>query len=303
MKNKILCPNPTCPQHLPRTRRWELFAKNGSFVRRHSGQRIKRFRCKLCGRTVSKATHSILRGQKKTSLNKTIHRYLCSGVSQRRCAFLLGINRKTVVRKLLFLAAQARKSHQKFLASLSPQAWVQFDDMESFEHSKCKPLSITLAVIKETRHILDFQVSQMPAKGHLAEISRKKYGPRKDRRPKAWDEMFERLRRVVRPEATFTSDSNPHYPKWVAKHFPKAQHKTVKGRRGCIVGQGELKKTGFDPLFPFNHTAAMCRANINRLFRKTWCTTKIPSRLADHVMLYVQFHNELLIKSSPPRRP
>jgi hypothetical protein len=48
--------------------------------------------------------------------------------------------------------------------------------------------------------------------------------------------------------------------------IPGAVHTTVKGRHGCVVGQGELKKIVFDPLFSFNHTAAMARANINRLF-------------------------------------
>ena len=40
----------------------------------------------------------------------------------------------------------------------------------------------------------------------------------------------------------------------------------------------------------------MMRANINRLFRKTWCTTKKPERLIDHIELYVQYHNEVLLK-------
>jgi hypothetical protein len=60
------------------------------------------------------------------------------------------------------------------------------------------------------------------------------------------------------------------------------------------VGQGELKSGGFDPLFSFNHTAAMLRANINRLVRKTWCTTKRIDRLEAHIALYVQFHNREL---------
>jgi len=40
----------------------------------------------------------------------------------------------------------------------------------------------------------------------------------------------------------------------------EATHRTVKGRRGSIAGQGELKKIGFDPLFSLNHTCAMLRA-------------------------------------------
>jgi len=47
---------------------------------------------------------------------------------------------------------------------------------------------------------------------------------------------------------------------------------TTKGRRECVVGQGELKGGGFDPLFSLNHTCAMIRAHVSRLFRRTWNT-------------------------------
>jgi hypothetical protein len=45
------------------------------------------------------------------------------------------------------------------------------------------------------------------------------------------------------------------------------------------VGQGELKRGGFDPLFSLNHTAAMFRDRLKRLSHRTWCTTKRPDRL------------------------
>ena len=91
------------------------------------------------------------------------------------------------------------------------------------------------------------------------------------------------------------SDQNPHYPKDLKKAFPHATHETHKGQRGSIVGQGELKKIRFDPLFSLNHTCAMTRANMNRLFRRTWCTTKIPERLVDHFAIYAVYHNLSLI--------
>lgn len=40
----------------------------------------------------------------------------------------------------------------------------------------------------------------------------------------------------------------------------------------------------------------MLRANVNRLFRKTWCTTKRADRLYAHLILYAHFHNTMLIK-------
>ena len=106
--------------------------------------------------------------------------------------------------------------------------------------------------------------------------------------------MFKELKPLLHDDPTLISDSNPHYPDDVKRHLPHAKHRTVMGKRGSLGGQGELKKTKFDPLFSLNHTCAMLRANINRLFRKTWCTTKRSDRLYAHIALYANYHNQHL---------
>lgn len=88
-----------------------------------------------------------------------------------------------------------------------------------------------------------------------------------------------------------------------SEEIPQASHQTHKGRRGAVVGQGELKKIGFDPLFSLNHTCAMLRANISRLVRRTWATTKRADRLKDHLFVYMDVHNSELIKKSPGIKP
>ena len=139
----------------------------------------------------------------------------------------------------------------------------------------------------------------MPAKGHLSRIAYRKYGPREDRRSEGWNALFESLKPVVSPTAVWLSDENPHYPRHLRRHHPEARHQTTPGRRGCIAGQGELKKIGFDPLFSLNHPCAMLRANLNRLFRRTWCTTKTRQGLIDHLSLYVSYHNRVLTPPCP----
>ena len=265
----------------------------GSFYRRSDSRRIQRFRCLICSKHFSAATFQDCYRQNKRGKNELLRRMLCSGVSQRRCSKILSLSRTTVVRKFLFLFKQ---SERLFLSPIEKPVChnIEFDDMETFEHTKCKPLSITLSVESGTRRILGLQVSKMPAKGHLTEVSRKKYGPRKDERTRGRKKLFEQIRNIVSESATIRSDENPHYPKSVKEFFPDCVHETFKGRRGCIVGQGELKKIKFDPLFSLNHTCAMFRANVNRLFRKTWCTTKRPDYLYAHLILYAQFHNENL---------
>jgi len=278
----------------PKTRR---VVRKGFYFRRSDGQRIQRYACLSCQNTFSAATGSPCFGQKKRKANFMVEKLLCSGVSQRRAAIVLGLNRKTIVRKFRFLAEQARLEQQQRqqLISKTPLRAVQFDDLETSEHTKCKPISVALAVEPKSRTILAFKVSRMPAKGLLAAVARRKYGPRRDERPTGWNEFFHELKPLVSPQAEWLSDENPHYPRFLKRHHPQAQHKTVPGQRGCSTGQGELKKVGFDPLFSLNHSCAMLRANLNRLFRRTWCTTKTLQGLMDHLSLYVSFHNRFLV--------
>jgi hypothetical protein len=214
-------------------------------------------------------------------------------------ARILRVDRKTIVKKIRLFSELDRKKQQKFLDSTyrsKPLAFVQFDDLETSEHTKCKPLSVTLAVDPNSRKILKFKVSSMPAKGHLAEISRKKYGYRVDQRPENWSQFMEELKPYVKSDAEWTSDENPQYPAHLKRHYPQAKHTRVKGGRGAITGQGELKKLKFDPLFSLNHTCAMLRANMNRLFRRTWSTTKTTRGLIDHLSMYVVYHNQVLTR-------
>lgn len=295
---KRIYPCPSCKE-------CSKVVRAGSYYRSCDRRQIARFLCRGCKRHFSAACFSSRAWQKKRDINGPLSRLLSSSTSMRRSALLLGINRKTVSRRLPFLAAQAKARQEKFLARFKarPAKNVQFDDLETFEHSKYRPISIAMAVEAKTRVILGFSISDMPAKGTVARFSRRKYGRRADLRHQGWNSLFLDLKNRVAEDAKFLSDQNPHYPPFVKKHFPKAKHRTIKGARGSIRGQGELKRVPFDPLFSLNHTFAMLRANISRLIRKTWCTTKKLSQLAHHIQIYVDFHNRVLLRKSLSRDP
>jgi len=221
-------------------------------------------------------------------------------MSLRRAAREMKLSRTTIARKLVFLGQWAFDQLEVTNASHEPCRTMEFDDLETFEHTKCKPLSVTLAVEHGSRRILGFEVSRMPAKGPLVHLARKKYGPRRDERRRGRRFLFERIKPLIRADALIKSDENPHYAPDVRKHFPTAKYEQFKGQRGSIVGQGELKRVRFDPLFSLNHTCAMLRANINRLFRRTWCTTKLPENLNAHIAMYALYHNLILLEKVRP---
>lgn len=270
--------------------------KRGHFLRLYDKALIQRYRCLTCKANFSEVSNHPCKYQKKPFLNHPIFEQLVSGTSQRRLAKLLRINKKTVVRKFVFLGKHADQALKSSIHLQNKKfEHIQFDDMESFEHSKCKPISITLVVEEKTRFILGFRAASMPAKGLLVQKALKKYGKRKDERAQKRKELFRELKPFINKNAVIKSDENPHYPQDVRRFFPKSQHLVYKGRRGCVVGQGELKTGGFDPIFSLNHTAAMLRANINRLFRRTWNTTKKITALEWHIALYCWYHNCFLI--------
>lgn len=225
-----------------------------------------------------------------------LFKLLASGVSMRRSAFLLDIHQTTVARKLVYLATKARLHQADFLKSIRGCVQhMQFDDLITIEHTKMKPLTVSIAVDRDRRHILGAVVGRIPAFGLLAERSRHKYGPRPNDHRRTLSTLFRRIGRCVSPSAIIESDEHALYPERVSRFFPLSTHIRYKGERGCIAGQGELKKVRYDPLFTLNHSCAMLRANVNRLIRRTWCTTKRPDRLQHHLDLYVDFHNTHLI--------
>jgi hypothetical protein len=272
--------------------------RRGFYFRASDSRRVQRLVCRSCRRGFSFASLSPCYRQKRRDLNSQVDQLLSSQVSMRRAATLLHTDPKTIARKLLFLAAQKQnRGDAPIRKALGGESvfvdQVFFDEMETSHHTKLKPLSIALAV-SSTRVILGFEVSVMPAKGLLAKISRNKYGPRPDERQQGLQRMLEDIRPFLSEKPTFISDECPRYPIQLRRLYPGSPHQRVKGRRGCVVGQGELKKVGFDPLFSLNHTAAMFRANVNRLARRTWCTTKRIDRLKAHLTLYMSWHNRVL---------
>lgn len=214
----------------------------------------------------------------------------------RRSAIILGVHRKTIERKLPFLGERARRWNVKYLGGMRSKIHsIQIDDLITKENSKLKPLSVSVAVDERTRTLLALEVSQIPAFGHLAKLAVKKYGRRQDQHQQGLERLFDTITPLLQAEVRVRSDEHQRYPYYVAKYLPRARHECFKSERATVAGQGELKKVRFDPLFAVNHACAMLRGNVNRLIRKTWCTTKDPNRLKDHLDLFMHYYNQHLL--------
>ena len=122
-----------CPYCLTKSENRKSVIKFGFFRRQSDQKYINRYRCLDCKKTFSKATFDPRLNQKKRHLNTVIVSLLTSGVSQRRCAKILSINTKTVVRKFIFMGKSALIELES-MQSLWPTVKVfEFDDLETFE--------------------------------------------------------------------------------------------------------------------------------------------------------------------------
>ena len=300
---------PSCPQCAARwrppsdgavTSETELRVKRiGHYVRHSDSKVIPRFYCKPCKRTFSAATKSPFRGAKKRHLDTQIFQLLCSAVSMRRTAKLVGVKPDTVARSMKRLGREALKEHRAWIEQTfgnTPIEEFDFDEMETHEHTKMKPLSVPMAVDSKTRKILGFSVAQMAPRAVHWDAAQKKYGPRSDRRADGLQQMLRWFSGYLAPEVIAHSDAATRYPIALEKAAPevKFEHRQSISRRACVAGQGELKKGGYDPLFEINHSCAMVRANVSRMIRRTWNTTKRRTRLWLHLALYIRFHNLVL---------
>ena len=220
---------------------------HGLYKRSSDGQVIKRYFCRMCKTTYSAATISPLKWQKKRHVNHSLMELLSNNVNLSAAARILRVNPKTVAKKLNFLGLVCRQMSKKNCKNYSKISEIQFDELQTIEHTKLKPLSVAVAVSKKERKILGFQVSRMPATGHLAKVSRKKYGKRPDDRLKGMRQLFYDLSQQLNTNISVSSDECPFYKGVVKTYFPAANYNQYLGKKGSVAGQGELKKPLLTP--------------------------------------------------------
>jgi len=87
----------------------------------------------------------------------------------RDAARFLGVSRTTIARKLAFLGEQAKRRNEMLLLDYQLQHGaikrVQFDDLITAEHTKCKPITSMDVVEEKTGIIVEYSLAQIPAFG------------------------------------------------------------------------------------------------------------------------------------------
>ena len=210
------------------------------------------------------------------------------GVSIRGIGRVEGLTYKNTYNKFLWLRRVVEQKKKDFTLDAKE---LFFDESETIEHTKCKPLNIAL-VVNEKYQVLSMKVAVMPAKGKLAAISRKKYGWRPNERDQKILEAFSEVKAHLNSSpVVIKSDMHPAYRRLVQDSFPGVRYEQYLGKDKKKKYQERLhenlRKRIHDPLFAVNQRAAKIRDRIKRLCRRSWCTTKRVENLQLNLDLFV----------------
>lgn len=130
-----------------------------------------------CPKIIPSATFKPTYRQKKRRINSTIRFGFGSNLCQRNIGDLVGVTVKTV----------------------------QFDDLSTFENTKCKPLTVPIAVVE----------------GHLAAIARKRHGKRTDHSRAKRGVLLRQRAQVLPKNVAFKTNAYTHHPIVIKKSFSK----------------------------------------------------------------------------------
>lgn len=316
MRNpRAYCPNPDCEHwrdpDAPASRPpppIDFYRKDGYRRPKHNHQPVPVYECKTCGKKFSATLVKGIRHQKRPGINRRIFEMAVSGATIRRIAIVEKCDRDTVMRKIEYLAGEAKKHHAKAMAKLAKAGgtgYVMFDELETFLHARHKQISVPVAIRVKTGHILALGVARMPSNMKLggAGIHPLPLGGTNwvyNDRPKVVPGVFAQLVPVLKAKATIATDGESSYPKWIRQTLPGVNHVVAHSPKETNLGRARKRATGEprdnDPLFAINVLFAKARNDLARLGRKTWTTTKSKKALENHLWIWVAWVNGYRLK-------
>ena len=242
--------------------------------------KTQRYQCKSCKKYFTKRNKSVNYRHRKQHLREMITKLYCERMSLRGIARTLGLDRKTVVRYFRENTEQAREANKARIKKKGlVTSYAQFDQLETYEHTKRRPVGVQLSIRHKTGEIISAKVGYIPVRGLTVS---KRYLQWWNERVRADDDshlkaMLKDTKKALNPTgSTLTCDwdrgqintleRNCKEP-WIAIQPSKQEHKKI------------------------NRLFRRMRHDISRLGRKTLSTTKSLAELQNHLDLYTDYHN------------
>ena len=258
----------------------EDFAKKGWIKRKNMSKKIRQYRCKACGTRFTANSLKSTVNQKKPKLNDQIMSLYCEGNTLRGIARILKVSYQTVVRKWRFMANKARVRHEVALGHKEiVTQYIQFDQIETFEHTKERPLGIALSIRAKTGQILSAKVCRIPIRAlSISKEKIKAYNKRSDRKEAFYKMLYETKQALDKGYSVMACDG---------------EHESIRmAKIMCPESLIQANVNDYAAMWRLNHTAAKLRHHMSRLTRKTWATTKKRKFLQMHLDLFIAYQNK-----------
>lgn len=282
------CPYPACSTPLDPAA--PFFHRDGLYHPRCRAHPVQRFRCRVCRRRFSRQSFRADRNQKKPHLNAAFLRLMLACVALRQAARVLGVARRTVERRFLWLARHAAQFHANRLAAL--EGPFMLDELETFEGNRYQPVTVPVLIEPRSLFLIASAAGPLRRKGRMTPTQRRlraEHEARHGRRPShsaaAVRAVLRRLRPCVgsfRP-VVLHSDHKPLYERLGRRLFG--------GRFTWVPHSASARRDRCNPLFPINHTNARLRHFLARLRRRSWCVSKRRLRLQQHLQIATLWMN------------
>lgn len=270
------CPNRDCPNHYLPTRSWRI--SFGSYHTVAHGQ-VRRYRCRLCGTTVSDQTESIHYFAKRRLPLQAVAASLLGGSSMREVARRYGVSVMAVQNGVLRLGRQSMAAQVRLLSKLNERPEVAFDGLRSFVGSQDYPCDITTTVDSGSETILTMTHAVFRRGGRMTPVQKQRLAVKNKRwKPKAGtvkaaialhiNELWDYLRPEWPSQVTIHTDDNPIYASVlqsdaILRHFATvelAAHKTT---------PSTAPRTFRNRLFPVNYVDRLLRHRMKEHTRES----------------------------------
>jgi hypothetical protein len=284
------CPYVDCAAHLDQAA--FLFKRDGRYQPFCRAHPVQRFRCLICRRRFSRQSFRADERQKKPYLNAACLRLFVACVALRQAARVLGVSRRTIERRFLWLAAHARRFQENRLAGACLAGPFMLDELESFESNRYQPVTVPVLIEPKSFFVVASEVGPLRRKGRMTKEQLRRraaheaiHGRRPSQSYAAVKAVFERLRRCTdsRESVMLHSDHKPLYGllgrRVFGERFMWTKHAAT------------ARRDRANPLFPINHTNARLRHFLARLRRRSWCISKTQEGLRRHLQIAALWMN------------
>lgn len=265
--------------------------KQGTFTRKRTRRDVQRYRCQnqKCRKSFSDQTFLLTYRQHRPDLNDKILEDVGNGKGVRRMAVSFRTTKKTVQRKIKFLAPLCDAFNKKFMGKWTRDTKPRFafDEMQTIEADSIRTLSVPVVAEIDSHFIVGTVAAYESSRSHYPSQKKKDYEAKRAseiaNRPGIIKSVLA-LCRQMKPEGrvVITSDKKHGYSKYIQE-----------GISGAIVHDQVLSMSdeGKKRLFSVNNLMACLRADKAMLRRDTWHICHDKNFLSHHLSIYTFYSN------------